>query len=148
MKKVFKILLLIILVAPLLTGCREEKKVYKTEFRIHEVATIDHYEIVYKGYTATKNEMRIKFEIKNKNKITQLISLTEDFVIYSNESGKINNPYEEEIIAVKPGEPQEIQVVVTAEELFDKKGQLIDEIDTYKILFYSNVATNNIAFLF
>lgn len=149
MKNVLKVLLLILLVAPLLTGCGEEKRVYKTEYEINEVAIIDHYEVIYKGYTATKNEIHIDFAIKNNSNSAKEINLSKDFVIYTNESQKITNPYQEQIITINPDETEEFEVIVTAEELFDNTtGELTENFDTYKILFYSNVATNNIAFLF
>lgn len=131
----------------LLVGCRKEvgEEILKTEYLKEEVATIDYYEIIYKGYSSEKEKLYVDFIVTNNSNETHEINLNEDFVLYTNESEKMINSHKEEILKIKSKETKEIRVTIEAKELFEKK-KLID-VDSYKIVFYSGVVSNNIAFI-
>lgn len=137
-----------IFIASLLVGCSGNKigeENIKTEYLKEEVAKLDHYEIVYKGYSSKKEKLYVDFVVTNHSDTVQEINLSEDFVLYTDKNEKIINLYEEEKIKIESNETKEIRVIYKADELFKKK-QLID-LTSYKIIFYSGVVTNNIAFI-
>jgi len=136
-----------LVIASLLVGCSKEvgEEIFKTEYFKEETATIDYYEIVYKGYSSKKEKLYVDFVIANHSEQEQEINLNEAFVLYTDNSQKIINSYDNKKIKIKSSETKEIRITITADELFEKK-KLID-LDSYKIIFYSGVVSNNIAFI-
>lgn len=135
MRKVILILLILTL-----SGCGNRE--YKTSYKINENATIDYFNIECTGYElvneynqqSAKNGIFLKVNYKLTNKNEKSVNLTANNYFKLYKDNNLINGIGEDIILESN---QETEYTV----LFDTS---ID--DTYKVLFYSNVVTNNIAF--
>lgn len=126
----------------LLTGCGISNVQNKTEYNIKEKATIDNYQLVCNNYEIKDNILKVNLELLNKNKQDKTISLINNFEIINIIDNEIipKNISSEKVEIVKDNES------ISIELKFDIKD--IDfNITDYKIIFYSGVATNNIAFI-
>lgn len=138
MKKIILIFLTIIL----LTGCSlnlNRKTNNKTSYEINELATIDHYNIILEKYNEEQDDdeeyyLKTTFKITNNSTNKTHIS-NNDFKILNN----IDNNYDIAInnfnVSLQSKETKEIEVEFK-----------ISRNRNYKILFYSNVVSNNISF--
>lgn len=135
MKKLILVLLILTL-----SGCGNRE--YKTSYKINENATIDYFNIECTGYElvneynqqSAKNGIFLKVNYKLTNKNEKSVNLTANNYFKLYKDNNLINGIGEDIILESN---QETEYTV----LFDTS---ID--DTYKVLFYSNVVTNNIAF--
>lgn len=137
-----KKLLLVFITTLLISGCNVGNTTYQTSYKVNQNARIDHFLIKCTGYEQINeynNEkpkngifLKVNYEIMNLNKSSVLVKPETFFKLYKN--NQFTNAIGEEITLNKD-ENKNYYVV------FDTS---ID--DNYKILFYSNVVTNNIAF--
>jgi len=128
----------------MLTGCGNIDNVQnKTEYYIGEEAKIDNYLLTCKDYEIVDNVLRVNLEIINKNSQKKTVSFKNNFSIYSiDDSENIpENISSEEVKIIEANQSMNINLE------FDLKNINIDELSNYKVLFYSGVATNNIAFI-
>ena len=126
----------------MLTGCGITNIDNKTEYYIGEKAIIDNYQLTCNNYEIKGNLLKVNLELVNNYKQDKTVSLINNFEIINiidNETIPENISNEKvEII----GDNESIDI----ELKFDIKD--IDfNINDYKIIFYSGVATNNIAFI-
>lgn len=138
-----KIFTLILVITTLfLTGCGVGNKEYKTSYNLLDNATIDYFDIKCTSYelineyngSVPKNGifLKVNFDIKNNNSNNVLLVPDKFFKLYSNNNFIDGSGTE---VSLKSKEVTSYSVV------FDT-----DIKNSYKILFYSNVVTNNIAF--
>jgi len=135
MKKLILILLILTL-----SGCGNRE--YKTSYKVNEKATIDYFDIECTGYELineynsqpSKNGIYLKVDYNIINKNDKPVSLVADkfFKLYK------NNDF---IYGIGEDITLESNKEVTYTVVFDTSVS-----ETYKVLFYSNVVTNNIAF--
>lgn len=133
---------LIILLSIVLSGCGINNVQTKTEFHIGEQANIDDYLVTCENYEEKDGILKVNFKLTNNNKQEKAISLQNNFEIYSTEDQdiKVKNISSKEIINVDANESIDVPLE------FDISNIQFD-VSNYKILFYSGVATNNIAFI-
>lgn len=136
-----------LIISSLLIGCSSKvgDTYQKTEYLKEENAIIDYYEMIYKGYSSKNKKLYVNFVVTNNSSETKEINLREDFRLYTDTSEKIINLSDEEIIKIQNNETKEIRVTFESDSLFENE-TLID-LDSYKIIFYSGVVSNNIAFI-
>ena len=137
-----KKILLIFITTLLISGCNVGNTTYQTSYKVNENAKIDHFLIKCTGYEIIneynnekpKNEvfLKVNYEIMNLNKSSVLIKPDTFFKLYKD--NKFTNATGEEIKLDKD-EDQNYYVI------FDTSLE-----ENYKVLFYSNVVTNNVAF--
>lgn len=126
----------------LLTGCGISNVQNKTEYNVKEKATIDNYQLVCNNYEIKDNVLKVNLELLNKNKQDKTISLINNFeIININDNETIPENISNEKVEII-GDNESIDIELE----FDIKNIDIN-INDYKIIFYSGVATNNIAFI-
>lgn len=144
MKKQNKIIycILVLFSISLLTGCGISNMQNKTEYYIGEKAIIDDYQLTCNNYVIKDNILKVNLELANNNKQDKTVSLINNFeIINIIDNGIIpKNISSEKVEIVKDNESINIELK------FDIKDIDINVKD-YKIIFYSGVATNNIAFI-
>lgn len=144
MKKQNKIIycILVLFSISLLTGCGINKVQNKTEYYIGEKAMIDNYQLTCNNYTIKDDVLKVNLELLNKNKQDKTVSLINNFEIININDNEIipKNISNEKVEIIKDGESINIELN------FDIKDIDIN-VNDYKIIFYSGVATNNIAFI-
>lgn len=130
----------------LLTGCGNVSNIQnKTEYYIGEEANIDNYLITCNDYEILGKKLKVNLILTNKNKQTKTVSFKNNFSIY-NIDGSENIPENisnDEVKTIESGKSMNIYL----EFDFNDYDINTDELRNYKILFYSGVATNNIAFI-
>lgn len=146
--KKLNIFLTVLLLFLCVSGCSNiNKNEIKTEYLIGEEAEIDNYLITINDYVYEENDktLKVNLELLNKDSNTKNVSLKNDFEIYD-----INNVIINDIDNVSDN--SELEVLnnerVNIELKFDVSKINEFDINNYKIIFYSRVATNNIAFKF
>ena len=135
MKKLILILLILTL-----SGCGSRE--YRNSYKINEKGTVDYFEIECTGYELineynsqpAKNDiyLKVNFNITNKNEKPVNIIADKFFKLYK------NNDF---IYGIGDDITLESNKEVSYSVVFDTSVS-----ETYKVLFYSNVVTNNIAF--
>ena len=144
MKKQNKIIycILVLFSISLLTGCGINKVQNKTEYYIGEQATIDNYQLVSNNYEIKDDVLKVNLELSNKSKQSKTISLINNFeIININDNENIpKNISNDKVEIIEGNESIDIELE------FDIKDMNIN-INDYKIIFYSGVVTNNIAFV-
>lgn len=137
-----KKILLILITTLLISGCGVGNKTYQTSYKINQNARIDHFLIKCKGYELINeynNEkpkngvfVKVNYEIMNNNSTSVLIKPETSFKLYKNNEfiSGIGNE-----LTIDKNKSEEYTII------FDTSIE-----DSYKVLFYSNVVTNNIAF--
>jgi len=129
----------------LLTGCGNVSNIQnKTEYYIGEEASIDNYLITCKNYEVLGKKLKVNLELINNNKQNKTVSFKNNFDIYSTiGTSEVvpENISEEDVKIIESGKSMNIDLE------FDFNDININELSNYKILFYSGVATNNIAFI-
>lgn len=128
----------------LLTGCGVNNTVLKTEYGINENAKIDHYEIICTDsvYLNQYNDksgkfLKVNYTLTNKSNSLKTVQVQSDFKIYKDEN--LISPISSDKLDLNAGETKDIEVIFEITEHADW--------NNYKIIFYSNVVTNNIAFV-
>lgn len=129
----------------LLTGCGINNAVIKTEYYLGETATIDHYEIEYTDFSELdvyNNEngkfLKVNYTLTNKSAGQKTVNIYNDFKFY-NYDNKLISPITNDEIVLEVGDTKSFAIVF---DITDKQ-----DMDQYKIIFYSNVVSNNIAFI-
>lgn len=144
--KIKKVILLVLL-SVCMVGCNNLEAptttTNKTEFAVNEIATIDHYKVILNDVieTNTYQEKKpendtfliLEFKITNESKEVQTISPNVNFKPMLN--GTYLDLGHTENIEIPAGESIIYQVV------YD-----VPEMDSYSVLFYSGVVSNNIRF--
>lgn len=144
MKKQNKIIycILVLFSISLLTGCGINKVQNKTEYYIGEQATIDNYQLVCNNYEIKDDVLKVNLELSNKSKQTKTISVINNFeIININDNENIPKNISNDKVEIIEGNE-----TVNIELEFDINAIDIN-INNYKIIFYSGVVTNNIAFV-
>lgn len=126
----------------MLTGCGITNIDNKTEYYIGEKAIIDNYQLTCNNYEIKGNLLKVNLELVNNYKQDKTVSLINNFeIINIIDNGIIPKNISSEKVEII-GDNESIDI----ELKFDIKD--IDfNINDYKIIFYSGVATNNIAFI-
>lgn len=137
-----KLIILTLVTALLITGCGIGNTTYNTSYKINENAEIDHFIIKCTNYELIneynnqkpKNGifLKVNYNITNKNKNPIIINPEKYFKLYRNDSYIAAIGEDKQLTQNKL---EEYSVV------FDTSIE-----DSYKILFYSNVVSNNVAF--
>ena len=133
-----------------LSGCGIASKQIKTQFKVNEETKIDHFLIACTGYEKETNEssvfLKVNYKITNKNAQEINMNLRNSFQI-SNKNGSLHNTTSSGNINFKPEETKEIQVTFNINSEADNKTDSNNNQESYLIIFYSGVATNNIGFI-
>ena len=137
-----KRILLIFITTLLISGCGIGNATYQTSYKVNQNARIDHFVIKCTGYELINeynNEkpkngvfVKVNYEIMNNNSSSVLIKPETSFKLYKNNEfiSGIGNE-----ITIDKESVEDYTVI------FDTSLE-----DSYKVLFYSNVVSNNIAF--
>lgn len=142
-----KKVVILVLLSIIIVGCNNLEPTTttpnKTEFTVNEIATIDHYKVVLNDvietstYQTKKPEndtfLILEFKITNESREVQTISPNVNFKPMLN--GSYLDLGHTENMEVPVGESIIYQVV------YD-----VPEMDSYSVLFYSGVVSNNIRF--
>ncbi len=141
--KIFKVLCLSFGIF-LLVGCNEETGPNKTEFFLNEEATIDNYTISLNDvFTSNhfqdvtpENEtyLTLEFKITNNSNEQQVLDSNKNFDFKINDK-RYTDLNHNKTLTLEPNETVMYQVV------YD-----VPEEDSYSLIFYSGVVSNNIRF--
>ncbi len=138
-----------ILVVIFLTGCTTgiENTPKKTTYNVNEEAFIDHFQITCTNFEVenqntenSRKKLKVNYTVTNNSNQKTEINLQKDFQLYT-ESKDLTNSISEGTISLNASETKEIEV------LFQLEDDNQEPKPTYTIIFYSNVATNNIGFV-
>lgn len=135
----------------LLTGCATniENAPKKTTYNINEEAFIDHFQIVCTDFKTESSEMadsekilKVNYMVTNNSSQKTEINLQKDFQLYDENKNLINS-ISEGTVSLNASETKEIEVLFKVNE--NEQEENIKQ--PYTVIFYSNVATNNIGFI-
>ena len=145
MKNILKILVFSIFFIGILAGCGVSNKAVKTEYKVNEVATIDQYRILCKGYEIINQYqdqmgkfLKIDYKITNLRDQSYYLDLQNDFQLQV-DSGKYIPAITSDHIEIKGNEEKTLEIVYDLKEY--------ESMESYKVIFYSGVVSNNIAFV-
>lgn len=147
MKKKFWIGLLSII---LLTGCNTNisNEPKKTTYNINEEAFLDHFQIICTDFKLqnqslenTSQLLKVNYTVTNNSDQKTQINLKKDFQLYTDNKDLINS-ISEEIVSLNASETKEIEVLFNI-----NNDSQTENSSPYTVIFYSNVATNNIGFI-
>lgn len=131
-----KILLIgLILITVLITGCSNTNIVPKTEFVKGEQALLDDIYLTLNEVGYQDDTLTLNFKIENKTKNTITIIPDSNFKLYDINQVQIKNTYSNNTNVIKKNEI----INYTLEYNIDKK-------EIYDVYFYSGVVENNIKF--
>ena len=133
MKKILLIGLIIITV--LITGCSNGNIVPKTEFVKGEQALLDDIYLTLNEVGYQDDTLTLNFKIENKTKNTITIIPDSNFKLYDINQVQIKNTYSNNTNVIKKNEI----INYTLEYNIDKK-------EIYDVYFYSGIVENNIKF--
>lgn len=138
-----KKLILILITTLLISGCGIGNTSYQTSYEVNQNARIDHFLIKCTGFELVneynnekpKNSifLKVNYDITNLNDLSVLIKPETFFKLYQN--NKFIPALSANEVSIEKDKKEEYTVI------FDTS---IEE--SYKVLFYSNVVSNNIAF--
>lgn len=129
-----KIAIIGCLVLILSTGCGLENKAPQTEYKVNEEAFIDSYQIECNDFEKTDNILEVNYTLTNQSNQQVTVEPSNAFRLVQQD--QMISANEDSSVTLEPSETKKLTVTFNVTETQDQ----------YKVLFYSGVVDNNIAF--
>jgi len=129
----------------LISGCGISNKQTQTEYQVNEEAFIDYYQITCNNYeiidsydAKTGKFLKVNYTLTNNSDEQKEIHLQDDFKLYLNDD--IILAMTNDNVILNSSETKKIEIAFDLSNMENTS-------EPYKVIFYSNVVTNNIAFV-